>query len=119
MREFIKKYHQCGCPKEFVRKVLLLAIFLSACTKSAGLVYEGIKIHGLVMKIGLLCDVFVGSSLLHFYGVYVWFLVLGVFLEEKPKKNVVSWSSLMVGYSDNNGDQPEVVHFYKDTAPGP
>lgn len=108
LRMFSHMRSQGICTNGFV-----LASFLTACSRSAGLVYEGIQIHGLVMKSGLLYDVFVGSSLLHFYGVYGMVSSARSFFEEMPKKNVVSWTSLMVGYSDN-GDLLEVVNIYKD-----
>lgn len=60
--------------------------FVLASSRSVGLVYEGILIHVLVMKIGLLYEVFIGSSLLNSMVSTVWFLVLGVSSRRCPKR---------------------------------
>ncbi|XWS16751.1 hypothetical protein CRYUN_Cryun33cG0005600 [Craigia yunnanensis] len=72
---------------------------------------EGIQVHGFVVKVGLLCDVFVGTCLLHFYGAYKRVFDEKRLFEEMPERNVVSWTSLMFGYLDN-GDLENVIYLY-------
>ncbi|CAI9772839.1 unnamed protein product [Fraxinus pennsylvanica] len=88
------------------------ASLLTAFSRSEGMVLEGLQIHGLVFKNGLLYDVFVGTSLLHFYGMYGLLSSARTVFEEMPHRNVVSWTSLMVDYSDV-GDFYEVVKLYQ------
>lgn len=90
----------------------VIASLLSAFGKSNSMVSEGFQIHGLVLKNGLFCDVFVSTSLLHFYGTYGFLPGAQKLLEEMPEKNVVSWTSLMVGYSDV-GDDQKVIDLYQ------
>ncbi|OVA11828.1 Pentatricopeptide repeat [Macleaya cordata] len=91
--------------------IFVLSSLISACNKSASMVSQGIQIHGFVAKIGLLSDVFVSTALLHFYGTYGFMSNARRFFEEMPERNVVSWTSLMVGYS-NNGDPEEAMKIY-------
>ncbi|XP_009801292.2 pentatricopeptide repeat-containing protein At3g24000, mitochondrial [Nicotiana sylvestris] len=84
-----------------------IASLLTAFSRLENMVLEGFQIHGLVMKYGLLNDVFVGTSFLHFYGVYGLPCSAKTLFEEMPERNVVTWTSLMVAYSDNG--YPEVV----------
>ncbi|KAJ4829894.1 hypothetical protein Tsubulata_013156 [Turnera subulata] len=65
-----------------------------------------------VLKFGLLSDVFVGTSLLHFYGVYGFAFDAGKLFEEMPNKNVVSWTALMVSYMDY-GEPSTVLTLYR------
>ncbi|KAK9275024.1 hypothetical protein L1049_022282 [Liquidambar formosana] len=90
----------------------VIASLITACNRSAYMVDEGFQIHGFVIKIGFICDVFVGTSLLHFYGTYGFTFNAQTFFEEMPDRNVVSWTSLMVGYS-TNGDPKEVINLYR------
>ncbi|KAM7532383.1 hypothetical protein LguiB_035793 [Lonicera macranthoides] len=94
-------------PNEFV-----IASLLTASSRSADMVSEGFQIHSLVLKNGLLYDVFVGTTLLHFYGVHGFSSSVQRFFVEMPVRNVVSWTSMMVAYSDD-GDSVEVVNMYQ------
>ncbi|CAK9174992.1 unnamed protein product [Ilex paraguariensis] len=89
----------------------VIASLLTACNRSMDMVYEGLQIHGLVLQNGLLYDVFVGTALLHFYGVYGCASSAQTLFGEMPQRNVVTWTSLMVSYS-NNGDPMEVIDIY-------
>ncbi|EEF48778.1 pentatricopeptide repeat-containing protein, putative [Ricinus communis] len=87
------------------------ASLVTACDRSGCMLSEGIQVHDLIVKFGMLCDVFVGTSLLHFYGTYgLAFNARRVF-NEMLDKNVVSWTALMVAYSDF-GDPMEVMNIY-------
>lgn len=98
----------CGVrPSGFV-----IASLVTACDKSACMFSEGLQVHGFVVKIGLLSDLFVGTSLLHLYGTYGLVSNARKVFEEMPDKNVVTWTSLIAGYS-SNGDLGEVMSIYK------
>ncbi|RZC59052.1 hypothetical protein C5167_006346 [Papaver somniferum] len=91
--------------------IFVLSSLISACNKSDSLFLEGIQIHGFAEKAGFLADVFVSSALLHFYGTYGYMTAARKFFEEMPERNVVSWTSLMMDYS-NNGDPEEAIEIY-------
>uniref|UniRef100_A0A7N0T0C5 DYW domain-containing protein n=1 Tax=Kalanchoe fedtschenkoi TaxID=63787 RepID=A0A7N0T0C5_KALFE len=90
----------------------VFASLMSACSRAGNLVLEGVQVHGFGLKVGVVNDVFVGTSVLHFYGSYGFGDEASMFFEEMPERNVVSWTSLMVGYS-NNEDAREVVNAYQ------
>ncbi|KAF3436939.1 hypothetical protein FNV43_RR19692 [Rhamnella rubrinervis] len=90
----------------------LISSLITACDKSACTFIEGLQVHGYVVKIGLLSDVFVGTSLLHFYCTYGHASDAQKLFEEMPDRNVVTWTSLIVGYSDN-GELGKAVDIYK------
>ncbi|PIN19204.1 hypothetical protein CDL12_08120 [Handroanthus impetiginosus] len=85
---------------------------LTAFNRSGSMLLEGLQIHGLVLKNGLMYDVFVGTSLLHFYGGHGLISDAQIIFEEMPDRNVVSWTSLMVNYADG-GLFSEVVSLYQ------
>ncbi|KAK2654277.1 hypothetical protein Ddye_014133 [Dipteronia dyeriana] len=92
---------------------VLVASLMTGCGRSGFLVGEGVQVHGFAVKVGFLSDVFVGTSLLHFYGTYGFVLNARRLFEEMPNTNVVSWTSLMVGYLDN-GNPLEVLNMYRN-----
>ncbi|XVE98956.1 hypothetical protein REPUB_Repub03eG0154100 [Reevesia pubescens] len=91
----------------------LVSSLITACDRSGCMFSEGIQVHGFVVKVGLLYDVFVGSCLLHFYGVYKRVFDSKKLFEEMPERNVVSWTSLMFGYL-GNGDLKNVMFLYRE-----
>ncbi|KAL6012842.1 hypothetical protein ACLOJK_003331 [Asimina triloba] len=90
-------------PNRFV-----LASLVSGRNRSSENVCVGIQIHGLVAKVALLRDVYVSSAILHLYGVCGFLLDVQRLFDEMPERNVISWTSLMVGYS-KNGNPKEAV----------
>ncbi|KAL3851029.1 hypothetical protein ACJIZ3_012911 [Penstemon smallii] len=90
----------------------VIASLLSAFNRSGCMFLEEVQIHSLVLKNGLLHDVYVGTSLLHFYGGCGLVSDARIIFEDMPDRNVVSWTSLMVNYSDG-GLFYEVVDLYK------
>ena len=70
------------------------------------------QIHAHVIKCGLACDVFVGTRLLHFYGTFGWVVEVDKVFKEIEEPNIVSWTSLMVGYA-YNGCVKEVMSVYR------
>ncbi|XP_050371452.1 pentatricopeptide repeat-containing protein At3g24000, mitochondrial [Argentina anserina] len=105
---FFNEMVGCGArPSGFV-----IASLVAACDKSGSMFSEGMQVHGFVVKCGLLSDVFVGTSVLHLYGSYGVVENARKVFEEMPEKNVVTWTSLIVGYS-SGGDLGEVMCIYK------
>ncbi|XP_065864958.1 putative pentatricopeptide repeat-containing protein At3g23330 [Euphorbia lathyris] len=88
-----------------------ISSLITACERSGFMLIEGIQVHDLVVKLGFLSDVFVGTSLLHFYGAYELGLNARMVFDEMPDKNVVSWTAMMVAYADI-GDSGEVMDMY-------
>ncbi|CAN8321176.1 unnamed protein product [Cochlearia groenlandica] len=99
----------CGVgikPSSFV-----IASLVTACGRSGTMFREGVQVHGFVSKSGLLSDVYVSTAMLHLYGVYGLVSCSRKVFEEMPDRNVVSWTSLMVGYSDN-GEPEQVIDIF-------
>lgn len=80
---------------------LAVVSLVAACERSGCMFSEGIQVHAFVVKLGILCDVFVGTSILQFYGAYGLVLDTRKLFEEMPKKNLVSWTALMVAYQED------------------
>lgn len=100
------------CDQESEPSGYLVASLVTACSRSMIMFFEGIQLHGFVLKIGLLWNVFVGSAFLHFYGTYGFVSGAKRLFQEMPERNVVSWTSLMTAYLDN-GDPGEVINIYQ------
>ncbi|XP_076941993.1 pentatricopeptide repeat-containing protein At2g03880, mitochondrial-like [Bidens hawaiensis] len=97
----------------FRTSAFVFATLLTACTASRVMLLQGLQIHSLVIKNGLLDDnVYAGTALLNFYAGYGFLSCARMIFENMPEKNVVSWTSLMVGYSDY-GDFTEVIDLYR------
>ncbi|XP_021726545.1 putative pentatricopeptide repeat-containing protein At5g37570 [Chenopodium quinoa] len=60
--------------------------------------FVGVGIHGLLIKYGVEDDVFVGSSLVDLYGKCRLIRDAQKVFDEMSVRNVVSWTSLLVGY---------------------
>ncbi|KDP22343.1 hypothetical protein JCGZ_26174 [Jatropha curcas] len=60
---------------------------------------EGMQIHGIVIKMGLVCDLYVQNSLVHLYGVCDDCRSAGKVFDEMPVRDVVSWTSIIAGYA--------------------
>ncbi|XP_015581682.1 putative pentatricopeptide repeat-containing protein At5g37570 [Ricinus communis] len=64
---------------------------------------EGGIVHGSAIRCGVSDDVYVGSSLVDFYGKCKEILSARKMFDEMTQKNVVSWTAMVVGYL-NVGD---------------
>ncbi|XVF82088.1 hypothetical protein PTKIN_Ptkin16aG0015900 [Pterospermum kingtungense] len=91
----------------------LVSSLITACDRSGCMFSQGIQVHGFVVKVGFLFDVFVGTCLLHFYGAYKRVFDEQILFEEMPERNVVSWTSLMFGYLDY-GDFEKVIYLFQE-----
>lgn len=87
-----KRFLQCGfCPDMFSFPVVL-----KSCAKCCG-IGEGKQIHGVVLKMGFGCDLFVRNSMIHFYGSCGKCVDAGKLFDEMAVRDAVSWSGLISG----------------------
>jgi pentatricopeptide repeat protein len=70
---------------------------LKSCAKFLG-IGEGRQVHGVVVKVGFLGDLFVQNSLVHFYSVCGDFAVASRAFDDMPVRDAVSWTGLISGY---------------------
>ncbi|KAI3732704.1 hypothetical protein L1987_63911 [Smallanthus sonchifolius] len=96
----------------FGTSAFVIASLLTACTGSGVMVHQGFQIHSLILKNGFLYNVYAGTALLNFYAAYGFHSCARCLFDKMPEKNVVSWTSLMVGHSDH-GDFMEVIYLYR------
>ncbi|XP_073225076.1 pentatricopeptide repeat-containing protein At4g13650-like isoform X1 [Cicer arietinum] len=90
----------------------VVASLVTACDRSGCMTEGALQIHDYVVKCGLMSNVFVGTSLLHFYGTHRMVSEANKLFEEIEEPNIVSWTSLMVCYADN-GYAKEVLNIYR------
>lgn len=91
---------------------IAVASLVTACERSEWMLIEGVQVHGFIVKVGLLSDVFVGTSLVHLYGNYGLAADAMKVFQEMIYKNVVSWTALMVAYVDY-GEPSMVMNIYR------
>ncbi|XP_078179590.1 tetratricopeptide repeat (TPR)-like superfamily protein [Carex rostrata] len=72
----------------------------------------GTPIHALVTKLGLMCNVYVSTALLHLYGIYGPLSATQKLFDEMPERNVVSWTTFMASLS-SNGHPREALKAYR------
>ncbi|KAJ0962364.1 hypothetical protein J5N97_030192 [Dioscorea zingiberensis] len=87
----------------------VLASILTACNRWPEVTGRGIEFHAFVLKVGLFNDVYVATSLLHFYGTHGLVCDAQRLFDEMPERNVVSWTALMVSYSKNGYPEETVL----------
>ncbi|XP_061975048.1 pentatricopeptide repeat-containing protein At3g22690 [Populus nigra] len=85
---------------------------LSACTKSAALT-EGFQVHGAIVKMGFERDMFVENSLIHFYGECGEIDCMRRVFDKMSERNVVSWTSLIGGYTKRGCYKEAVSLFFE------
>ncbi|KAF5189885.1 Pentatricopeptide repeat-containing protein [Thalictrum thalictroides] len=90
----------------------MLTTLVTACDGSGYMLSQGVQIHGFIVKVGFLYNVFVSTALMHFYGTYEFLSNVHRVFEEMLEKNTVSWTCLMVSCSSNS-DLEEVVQIYR------
>ncbi|KAK4587394.1 hypothetical protein RGQ29_024198 [Quercus rubra] len=85
---------------------------LSACAKIVGFC-EGIQVHGVVVKMGLEEDVFIGNSLIHLYAECGKMEYARKVFDGMLERNVVSWTSLICGYARRDCPEDAVSLFFE------
>jgi pentatricopeptide repeat protein len=102
--EAISSFTNLISVSEFKPDNFTLPCVLKAC---AGLwdVGLGQVIHGMAVKTGLISDVFVGNALIAMYGKCGFVEEAVKVLECMPERNLVSWNSMICGFSENGCSQ--------------
>ncbi|KAL9314380.1 hypothetical protein ACSQ67_019832 [Phaseolus vulgaris] len=87
---------------ELVPDNFTLPCVVKACAgvADAGL---GEEVHALALKLGLFSDVFVGNALIAMYGKCGLVESAVKVFETMPKRNLVTWNSMMYACSENGG----------------
>ena len=91
-----------------------MGIALKACSLSLELFF-GTLLHGEGVKVGVLFDVFVGSSLVDLYAKCCEMELAERVFVYMDKKNVVSWNALLNGYA-LKGDAGKVFNLFQGMA---
>ncbi|KAG7597488.1 Pentatricopeptide repeat [Arabidopsis suecica] len=73
---------------------------IKACARISD-VGIGLAVHGLVVKTGLMEDLFVGNALVSFYGTHGFVSDALKLFDIMPERNLVSWNSMIRVLSDN------------------
>ncbi|PON57765.1 DYW domain containing protein [Parasponia andersonii] len=73
---------------------------LKACSASQNL-WVGLQIHGAIVQVGLDLNLYVGNGLVAMYGKCDRLLEARRVLDEMPRRDVVSWNSVVAGYAQN------------------
>ncbi|XP_031383069.1 putative pentatricopeptide repeat-containing protein At3g49142 [Punica granatum] len=73
---------------------------LKACSGSINLAV-GVQTHAEVVKVGLVSNLFVGNGLVAMYGKCGCLIDAHRALDEIPRRDVVSWNSMVAGYAQN------------------
>ncbi|KAL3498857.1 hypothetical protein ACH5RR_041589 [Cinchona calisaya] len=75
---------------------------LKACSASADL-RVGLQVHAQVLKMNLDANLYVGNGLIAMYGKCGSLRDARSILDEMPRRNVVSWNSMVAVYAQNGG----------------
>ncbi|CAK9180654.1 unnamed protein product [Ilex paraguariensis] len=73
----------------------------------------GQAVHGMAVKMGLVFDVFLGNALTAMYGRCGAVDEAEILFEHMPEKNLVSWNSMLCGFSENGFSQKCLDFFRK------
>ncbi|XP_004301089.1 PREDICTED: pentatricopeptide repeat-containing protein At1g18485-like [Fragaria vesca subsp. vesca] len=61
----------------------------------------GQGVHGMVVKMGLVSDVFIGNALIALYAKFGMLRDAVKMFDKMPERNLVSWNSMIGGFSEN------------------
>ncbi|XVF34677.1 hypothetical protein REPUB_Repub18cG0079400 [Reevesia pubescens] len=81
---------------------------LSFCLDLEGFLF-GVQLHTLVMKSGLVYEVFVGNALITMYSRWKHLEEARRVFDEMPNKDLVSWNAMLSGYSQENSNGVEAI----------
>ncbi|XP_050388154.1 pentatricopeptide repeat-containing protein At1g18485 isoform X2 [Argentina anserina] len=85
---------------------------IKACSDSAE-VKKGLEVHCTVIKLGFDSDVYVGNTLLSFYGSCCKLRDARKVFDKMPEKDVVSWNTV-IGVFSVNGGYIDALHCYRE-----
>ncbi|KAK4764223.1 hypothetical protein SAY87_013661 [Trapa incisa] len=76
-------------------------------------VEKGMEVHGVVFKLGYDDDVYVGNTLMQFYGNCRDLRSAGHVFDEMPERDAISWNTA-IGISSNNGLYHDAISLFGD-----
>eukprot|EP01018_Ginkgo_biloba_P014106 Gb_03263 [translate_table: standard] len=88
------------------------ASVLSACANLAAL-QQGKQVYAHILKTGFVSDVFVGSALVDMYAKCGSMEKAHKVFDKMPKRNVVSWTAMIVGYAQHGCGRDALKFFEK------
>ncbi|XP_021724373.1 pentatricopeptide repeat-containing protein At3g24000, mitochondrial-like [Chenopodium quinoa] len=97
---------------DFASNGFVISSLITGCSRSNDMISQAFQLHGFVVKSGLLDDVFVVTSMLHFYGTNGFLMEAKTLYQGMPYKSIVTRTALMVVYSDS-GQPQEVIDMYQ------
>ncbi|KAL3530788.1 hypothetical protein ACH5RR_010110 [Cinchona calisaya] len=83
----------------FLHRPHIINKIISTCAK-LGSFSVGIQMHAHVIKMGFSSNVYISSALVDMYGKCGVVVLAHSLFDEMPERNVVTWNSLISGYSD-------------------
>ncbi|XP_073115731.1 pentatricopeptide repeat-containing protein At2g22410, mitochondrial-like [Elaeis guineensis] len=120
----IRGYSNCDSPKEalFLHRRMLrsgllpnhftLPFVLKSCAKASAHV-EALTVHAMIFKLGFESQIFVMNALLHAYSSCGSMSLARKVFDEIPYRNIVSWNSVIGGYSQL-GDCEEAFALFRE-----
>ncbi|XP_024190268.1 pentatricopeptide repeat-containing protein At5g13270, chloroplastic [Rosa chinensis] len=78
-----------------------------------GSVEIGRQLHSLALKLGLACELFVGSNLADMYSKCGFMVEACKFFEEMPSKDAVSWTSMIDGYAKSGDFEAALLSYQR------
>ncbi|KAK7411296.1 hypothetical protein VNO78_02729 [Psophocarpus tetragonolobus] len=99
-RDAISLFHELLSLAELVPDKFTFPCVVKACAGVAD-VELGEAVHALALKVGVFSDAFVGNALVAMYGKCGFVESAVKVFETMPKRNLVTWNSIMCVYSEN------------------
>ncbi|XP_043693089.1 pentatricopeptide repeat-containing protein At5g48910-like [Telopea speciosissima] len=81
--------------------------------KACALLQRGQELHALILKLGLYTDIFVMNALIHMFGCCGLVNIALKVFDEIPRRDLVSWSSLITCFA-NNGFGHEALAVFRE-----
>ncbi|KAL6506140.1 hypothetical protein OROGR_024321 [Orobanche gracilis] len=75
------------------------------------LILEGALVHGQIVKLGFLNDVYVGNSLLNLYAATGNMDLCGKLFDEMPLRDVVTWTVMISGFNEVGSFDDSLIAF--------
>ncbi|KAM5559486.1 putative pentatricopeptide repeat-containing protein [Rosa sericea] len=89
-----------------------IASVIRACVV-LGSVEIGRQLHSLALKLGLACELFVGSNLADMYSKCGFMVEACKVFEEMPSKDAVSWTSMIDGYAKSGDSEAALLSYQR------
>eukprot|EP01018_Ginkgo_biloba_P020274 Gb_31034 [translate_table: standard] len=97
--EALALFHQMQQGNIIPNSITMVSV-LRACAH-LGALQQGIWLHGYIIRSGFESDVFVGNSLVAMYARCGKLLTARQVFDKMSERNVVSWNSMLTGYTQN------------------